>query len=408
MKILSFTTLFPNKLQPAHGIFVANRLDRLARTGEAEIRVVAPVPWFPFSGAWTGTYGRYSQVPEADQHGRLKVLHPRYPVIPKVGMTMAPLLLALSQRPVLARLIEQGYDFDLIDAHYFYPDGVAAALLGKWFNKPVVITGRGTDLNLIPQYRAPRWQIQWAARQAAGMITVCQALKNSLIDLGVASDRVSVLRNGVDLELFRPLTDNREREATRFRVGMKGTALVSVGQLIERKGNHLIIEAMKGLPEETNLYLVGDGPDRAALQALARRCGVQQRVHFVGAVPHEKLRYFYASADVMVLASSREGWANVLLEAMACGTPVAATRIWGTPEVVTTPAAGVLMKERSVEGVRDGIQTLLSQMPDRAETRRHAEQFSWDDTTIGQLRLFRRILRGAPVTAAPRYKAVNY
>jgi len=391
MKILSFTTLFPNAAQPAHGVFVANRLRRLVDTGEVEVRVVAPVPWFPFDAKWAGSYGRYAKVPATAQVHGMPVAHPRYPVIPKVGMTIAPLLLALSQLPVLRRIIAEGYDFDILDAHYFYPDGVAATLLGKWLGKPVVITGRGTDLNLIPAYALPRKQIQWAAKEAAAMITVCAALKTSLVDLGVASERVSVLRNGVDLDLFRPFDNEAERAAARAQFGMEGFALVSVGQLIERKGNHFTVAALKDLPGVT-LYLAGDGPDRAKLLKLAAENGVADRLKLLGLVPHDQLPRLYGAADASVLSSSREGWANVLLESMACGTPVVATRIWGTPEVVTTPAAGVLMPERSAEGVVAGVRALRTDMPDRAATRIHAEQFSWDDTTQGQLRLFRGIL----------------
>lgn len=391
MKILSFTTLFPNTAQPAHGVFVANRLRRLVETGEAEVRVVAPVPWFPSAGKWAGQYGRYANVPRTAQVHGMPVMHPRYPVIPKVGMTIAPLLLALSQLPVLKRIIAEGYDFDILDAHYFYPDGVAATLLGKWLGKPVVITGRGTDLNLIPAYALPRRQIQWAAKEAAAMITVCAALKTSLVDLGVASERVSVLRNGVDLDLFRPFDSAADRAAARVQFGMEGFALVSVGQLIERKGNHFTVAALKDLPGVT-LYLAGDGPDRAKLLKLAADHGVADRLKLLGLVPHDQLPRLYGAADASVLASSREGWANVLLESMACGTPVVATRIWGTPEVVTTADAGVLMPERSAEGVGVGVRALMANMPDRTATRAHAEQFSWDDTTQGQLKLFRGIL----------------
>jgi teichuronic acid biosynthesis glycosyltransferase TuaC len=128
---------------------------------------------------------------------------------------------------------------------------------------------------------------------------------------------------------------------------------------------------------------------------LAAACGVSERVHFLGLVPHEELPRLYGAADALVLASSREGWANVLLEAMACGTPVVATRIWGTPEVVNDPAAGVLMPERSAAGVIRGVEALVRNFPDRAATRAHAEKFSWEDTTQGQLRLFRSILHQA-------------
>lgn len=400
MKILSFTTLFPNAAQPIHGVFVENRLRQLAATGAAEVRVVAPVPWFPFTGAWAGSYGKYARAPQREMRHGLDVQHPRYLVIPKVGVSVAPTLLAWAMRPVIARIIRDGYDFDVLDAHYFYPDGVAAAILGKWFNKPVVITGRGTDLNYLPKFPVPRRQIQWAASQAAGMITVCQALKDSLVELGVPQHRVTVLRNGVDLQLFRPFRDELERAGARRKFGMEqGTALVSVGQVIERKGHHLIIEALPHLPGVT-LFIAGDGPDRAKLQSLAAELGVADRVRLPGVVPHADLPSLYAAADISILASSREGWANVLLESMACGTPVVASRIWGTPEVVADPVAGVLMPERSAQGVTAGVKTLLAEMPDRLATRRYAERFSWDATTIGQLRLFQGITGEAPRMAA--------
>ncbi|MHB1205860.1 MAG: glycosyltransferase, partial [Rhodospirillaceae bacterium] len=282
MKLLSFTTLYPNAAQPIHGVFVENRLRRLAAAG-VEIKVVAPVPWFPFKGAWAGRYARFARVPHAEVRHGLTVLHPRYPALPKVGMTIAPLLLALALRPIIAKVIADGYDFDLIDAHYFYPDGVAAALLARWFGRPLTITGRGTDLNFIPQYAGPRRQIQWAAGQAAHMITVCQALKDSLIGLGVDEGRVTVLRNGVELDLFKPL-DGAGRDAARACLGMQGIALVSVGQLIERKGHHLIVEALPDLPG-VHLYIAGDGPELMNLRALAERLKIGQRVHLLGALP---------------------------------------------------------------------------------------------------------------------------
>lgn len=388
MRILSFTTLYPNALQPIHGVFVENRLRKLAASGNVELRVVAPVPWFPIDAAWAGSYAKYARVPRRETRHGLEVEHPRYPLIPKIGMTIAPTLLALAMRSTIARIIHEGYDFDVLDAHYFYPDGVAACMLGRWFNKPVVITGRGTDISQIPDFALPRRQILWATEQAAGMITVCAALKDSLVELGVAENRVTVLRNGVDLEAFR-LPPETARNAARAKYGLSGFALASVGHLIERKGHHLIIEALRDLPGVT-LTIAGDGPERRNLETLAKSLGVADRVRLLGVIPHGDLPELYGAVDALVLASSREGWANVLLEAMACGTPVVASRIWGTPEVVAEPAAGVLM-ERSSAGVVDGVNALRRALPERAATRRYAERFSWDSTTEGQLTLFNHI-----------------
>jgi glycosyltransferase involved in cell wall biosynthesis len=287
-------------------------------------------------------------------------------------------------------LRRQGADWDLVDAHYYYPDGVAAALLARQLGKPLTVTARGTDLNLVPRFRLPRAMIRWAARQADASITVCEALKEALVRLGIAAPRIHVLRNGVDLGLFRPM----DRAHLRRELALTGPVLLSVGHLIERKGHHLVLEALAQLPGVT-LLIVGDGPERRRLTSLAEELGMKSRVRFLGAVPHERLPELYNVADVLVLASSREGWANVLLEAMACGTPVAATRIWGTPEVVTEKAAGLLLEQRSAAAIVEGVRELLGSPPDRSATRAYAERFSWDATTEGQIRLFREIVGSA-------------
>lgn len=390
LRILTFSTLFPNAGQPVNGIFVENRLRHLLGSGEIEARVVAPIPWFPSPHPAFGAWSRFAVAPSAEERHGISILHPRYPVIPRIGMAMAPALLYAATRRLVKHLAET-WQFDLIDAHYFYPDGVAAALIARALKKPLVITARGTDINLIPEYTLPRRQILWAAGRASGLATVCGALKERLVELGLPADKVRVLRNGVDLAAFRP----RDRDAARRALGVKGKVLLSVGLLIERKGHHLIIDAMSRLPDFV-LLIAGGGPDRHRLEARAREAGVSERVRFLGELPHSELPAVYAAADALVLASSREGWANVLLEAMACGTPVVASDVWGTKEAVDAPAAGVLMRERSADGVVEGIHRLFAALPDRDATRRHAELFSWEATTRGQIELFRTICGVAP------------
>ncbi|GAB3370229.1 glycosyltransferase family 4 protein [Massilia agri] len=381
MKILTFSTLFPNTEKPGHGIFVETRLRHLVASGQVESRVVAPIGWFPSKHPRFGDYARLARVPKSEVRHGLQVEHPRYPVLPKIGMNVAPLLLAQAAKPAIARILDEGYDFDLIDAHYFYPDGVAAAMLARYFNKPLVITARGSDITLLPQYALPRRMITWAANRADGVITVCHALRDEVVALGVPQERVTSLRNGVDLQLFRPI----ERTANPL------FTLLTVGHLVPVKAQELIIAALPLLPD-VRLVVAGDGPNRGMLEALARELGVEARVQFLGAVPQAQLRGHYGNADALVLASSREGWANVLLESMACGTPVVASRVYGTPEVVAAPEAGVLMDERTPQGVADAVDRLRAAYPDRAATRRYAERFSWDDTTAGQIALFQDIL----------------
>ncbi len=383
MRTLTYTSLYPNCIMPSRGVFVENRLRHLIDYTGIETRVVAPVPWFPFSKYSGAEYRQFGDVPLNEIRHNIPIMHPRYTHIPKIGMTLQPLSMALASLPILKNILREGYDFDLIDAHYFYPDGVAASLLGKWLGKPVVITARGTDLNLIPKYRIPKRLIKYAADRANGVITVCQALKNVLTEMGIEDEKITVLRNGVDLEIFRPPDDRME---LRKKLGIDGTAILSVGYLIERKGHHIIIDALKYL-QDVRLFIAGDGAEKEKLQKQVIENGLQQKVTFLGNVPHDMLRQYYGAADLLVLASSREGWANVLLESMACGTPVVATNIWGTPEVVACREAGVLV-ERNPEAIASGINKILTQYPDRKLTRKYAEKFSWDETSEGQWKVF--------------------
>ncbi len=391
LKVLTFSTLFPSSVRPSHGIFVETRLRELMKSGEVESRVVAPVPWFPSTSPRWGDYARFAATPAREQRNGLDVLHPRYLLLPKVGMTLAPLTLALGARGTVQKLIDEGFDFDLIDAHYYYPDGVAAALLSKWFNKPLTITARGTDLNLIPQYALPKRMIEWAAERASGSIGVCAALMDVLRGWGHDPAKLNTLRNGVDLERFRPLP----QADMRAELGVSGEPLLlSVGHLIERKGHHIAIEALAELAKQrpgARLVVIGEGEERAALTALAARLGVADKVRLTGSLPNTELLKWYSAADVLLLCSSREGWANVLLESMACGTPVAATDIWGTPEVVAAPEAGGLVSERTGSAFAAAIGALLAKGIDRAATRRYAESFSWQATTDGQIALFKSI-----------------
>lgn len=393
IRTLLFSSLYPSSARPIHGIFVETRLRELLKTGAVETKVVAPVPWFPLKGDRWGDYARMARTPARETRNGIDVFHPRFSLIPKVGMTVAPWLLALASVRPIQRLIDEGFDFDVIDAHYYYPDGVAAAWLAKHFNKPLAITARGTDLNLIPQYALPRKMIHWAAQRADASIGVCAALMDVLREWGIDERRLNVFRNGVDLQRFHPVPPAQARATLKIE---GGPVLLSVGHLIERKGHHLVVDAMPQVLKQhpqARLFVIGEGEERPRLEAQIRELGLQDRVTLTGALPNEQLATWYSAADALVLASSREGWANVLLESMACGTPVVATRIWGTPEVVADERVGRLVKERSGAAFAEAMAALVASRPDRAAVRRYAEGFSWDETSQRQLDLFRRIAR---------------
>lgn len=389
IRVLLFSSLYPSSVRPIHGIFVETRLRELLKSGEVDAKVIAPVPWFPLRSERFGEYHLYATTPRHEERNNVEVFHPRYFLPPKVGMNVAPFTMALGALSTAKRLIREGFDFDLIDAHYYYPDGVAAGLLAKWLGKPFVVTARGTDLNLIPQYAFPRKLILETAAKASASIGVCQALMDTLSELGANPAKLHAMRNGVDLVKFVP----EPRKIARIRLGLPldKKLILSVGHLIERKGHHIAIEALTLLPTDVQLLIAGGGPEQTSLQDQAKKLGVSDRVRFLGVVPQNDLKWLYSAADALTLCSSREGWANVLLESMACGTPVIATNIWGTPEVVSRLEAGVLMKDRTADGLADAWASLMSAYPLRGSTRSYAELFSWDETVQSLVALMSQI-----------------
>lgn len=382
MRLVTFSSLYPNPAQPHHGVFVENRLRHLLAGGEAQATVVAPVPWCP------GRAPSRAAVPaEALRHG-IRILHPRFLALPGVGLLTNPAAMARAGMAAIARLRAAGSEFDLLDAHYLFPDGVAAVRIARALGKPVVLTARGSDTSQLARLPFAGAMIRRALAEADGIIAVSAGLKEGLVALGVPAERVTVLRNGVDTALFRPPAD---RAALRRELGFDGPTILSVGLLIPRKRHHLTIEALRDLPDH-RLVILGEGPERRALEALAGRLGVADRVRMPGARPHEDLPRWYGAADVMVLASEREGWANVLLESMACGTPVVATPAWGAREAVCAPAAGRVVAEASPAAIAAAVRSLAAPPAAREATRAHAEAFGWEETTQGQLALFRHIL----------------
>lgn len=391
LRILTLTGLFPNSVQPRHGVFVAERLRQLVATGAVTASVIAPVPWFPFRHTRFGRYAEYARVPAREHVAGFDVRHPRWPAIPKVGGPLAPFLLAAALAPSVRRACRGPEAAQVIDSHFLYPDGVAAWLLGRWLGIPVVLTARGSDVNLHAREAAAGALIRRAVAGARRVITVSDALRDALLATGADPERIVTLRNGVDLTRFHPL----DRAPARARLGLEGPVVLAVGNLLPLKGHDLAIEAVAGIPG-ARLVIVGEGPERERLAAHADRAGLGARVRLTGNLSQPQLLEFYSAADVLLMASSREGMPNVVLEALACGLPVVATAVGGIPEVLAVPAAGRLVQERTAAALRAALLEVLEHPPDRARIRALAADLGWDATVAGVL----AVLRNAAGVAA--------
>jgi teichuronic acid biosynthesis glycosyltransferase TuaC len=375
------TTLFPNASQPRHGIFVANRLRRLCDTGRVDATVVAAVPWFP------GVYRDRAAIPKMESIAGFNVRHPRYLNIPGVGMRIQPDTLARALLGELRRGLN-GEQFDAIDAHYFYPDGVAAARVADALGLPLVISARGSDMNLIGDIPFARQRMLRSAKRAQALIAVSAALAQKMSALGMPIERIHVLRNGVDTEQFAPFPRSEAR--TRLGLREEGRLVLAVGNLVPEKGFDLVIRAVSALPD-LRLLIVGEGPLRNDLRLLANSVA-PGRVEFRGNMPQVELRYVYAAGDVLALASLREGWPNVVLEAIACGTPVVASAVGGVPEILRHDAPARLVMERSPAAWSNALCTMLDAALVPQHVRLYALQFGWDEIVAQQCALYENVV----------------
>jgi glycosyltransferase involved in cell wall biosynthesis len=300
------------------------------------------------------------------------------------------------------RRVRRRFDFDLIDAHFAFPDGFAAALLSWWFRRPFTITVRGT---LIPlsAFRLRSMAADWALRRAARVIAVAEPLAARVRRAAVPPDRIVVIPNGVDLERFAPI----DRRVVRQRLAIGGGMLVvSVGHLSVRKGFHHLIRAMaivrRRHPTACCAIVGGAGAEGDQHDELLRvivECGLEEAVRLRGPRPHAEIASWLGAADVVVLASDYEGCPNVVEEALACGRPVVATRV-GDVERMVPPGAGVLIDVPvTPQLLADAIDRALDRQWDASDIRASVETRTWHAVAVRVLAEWECASGRRPVTA---------
>lgn len=373
LRVLTLSTLFPDAARPNFGVFVERQTLGLAAHPDVELRVVAPIGLPPWPLSRHPRYAALAALPAQEAWKGVAVWRPRFPTLPGTGGRFHVGALTRRLVPLLTE-IRRNFPFDAIDAEFFFPDGPAAIALGRRFGVPVSIKARGADIHHWG-HGPTAGQVLAAGRAAHGLLAVSTAMRADMIALGLPGERIRVHHTGVDLARFSPV----DRGAAKAALGVAGPLIVSVGALIERKGHHIVVEAMAALPDAT-LLIAGEGPERRALERRIAALGLMDRVRLLGSVPHGDLPALVAAADVMALASASEGLANAWVEALACGTPVVITEAGGAREVVTEPAYGRIAA-RTAPGFAAAIGDLLAAPPPPAEVRRGAQRFTWEANT---------------------------
>jgi teichuronic acid biosynthesis glycosyltransferase TuaC len=370
LHVLTLSTLFPDMSRPNFGVFVERQTRQLASRPDVEVTVIAPVGLPPWPLSRLRRYAALAHLPERERWRDLTVHRPRFHIVPKFGGRMNVGAMTRAIMPLVKRLHAE-HPFDVIDASFFYPDGPVAARIARTLGIPLSIKARGADIHYWGRRKGTRRMIRKAAGAASGMLAVSGAMRRSMIDLGMDGERIAVHYTGVDLDRFQPM-DRTEAKAA---YGLSGPVVLSVGALIPRKGQALLIRALPALPGVT-LILAGQGPDRQGLADLAAELGVADRLGIMGSVAHEHLPPLLSAADVMALPSSSEGLANAWVEALACGTPVVTCDVGGARELLDRPEAGHIVA-RAPEAIAIAIRDLLDHPPDREKTRATALRFTW-------------------------------
>jgi len=391
--IAVFTSLFPHPGQPNAGLFIRERMFRVGK--HLPLVVVVPVPWFPFQKIlrrWRPHFRPDAPYREIQQG--FEVYYPRFLSIPGFFKFLDGFFMALGSLPILWQFKRRS-NLKIIDAHFAYPDGYAASLLGKWLRIPVIITLRGTEVRLIHS-SLYRYLINKALSRAARIFSVSDSLKKIAITIGIPERKVLVVGNGVDLDKFHQIGRIDARKD--LKIAEDTPVLISVGGLCERKGFHRVIECLPGLidiyPGLQFLIIGGasaEGDWTEKLKQLVIKLKLEKNVRFLGVLPPDRLKTPLSAADVFVLATRNEGWANVFLEAMACGLPVVTTDVGGNAEVVSHAALGQLVPFNDQQALGFAIENALKNDWDREKIIEYASQNSWDRKVAVLIEEFARI-----------------
>jgi len=396
MHVLSLSSVYPNPSEPGLGVFVRSRLQSMA--ARAEVKVIAPIPVLDYSHP-SNKVIRPREFARARQDGPVEVFHPRC-VFPPFG-TPLNVVFQFARLQPLVRRIRRSFPFDLIDAHFCYPEGCVAALLARAFGVPFTVTLRGSEL-VFDGYRFRRLAIRSVLARASAVIAVSDELRDYAIARGASAERTRTIPNGIDPDVFYP----RDRVAMRQRHGLplEKKLLLSAGELIEAKGHHLVVAALRSVVargHDAELLIAGatarGGPQfEPKLREIARQTGLDGRVRFLGWVGRETMAELLSAADLFCLASYTEGWPNVVNEALACGTPVVVTRVGGVSAMVPSSDFGTIVPQNDGAALAAAMIAGLKRDWDRKAISEWGRSRSWSRVASEVLETFERVLRTHP------------
>ncbi|MFA5143019.1 MAG: glycosyltransferase [Candidatus Omnitrophota bacterium] len=339
MNILIITNLFPSSAELGRGIFNKQQFVELSKL--CNLQVVAPLPWYC-----------KKRIPRQEAIAGIKVYHTRYFMIPKIGRSLYGIFFYISLLPKIKKIYKE-FKFDTILATWAYPDAFGSYLIAKALKKPVVVKVHGTDINAHTRYFLRRKMIAWALLNSNKVIAVSKALKERIVRMGIPSEKIVVIPNGVNNDLFKPMDQAECRKKLDLPADKK--IVLYAGNMIKAKGIDVLLDAFARISPDILLALVGDGPFEDTLRTKAKKLKIKERVIFAGRKAHDEIRYYMNACDIFCLPSRNEGCPNVLLEATSCGKYVVAAKVGGIPEIIESDKTGIMVEPGNSEELAKAI-----------------------------------------------------
>jgi glycosyltransferase involved in cell wall biosynthesis len=375
LNIVSVCRTLPTPADAAAGTFVANRLVAMSKL--ADVRVVQPVAYLP----GVRPLPDWARAPAHQTQGLRIEPEPMF-YVPGVLKHLDGMWLARSAGRKIRQLM-RAQRIDAIDAHFGYPDGVGCVRVAQELGIPAFVTIRGSETDFLRKPKIGE-QLVTALNTATGVISVSHSLRQLAMDHGVDGQRIRVIPNAVDRNVFKP----GSRDEARRRLGIDANArlIVSVGHLISGKRHHVLVRALRGLrarfPTAMLGIIGGAAYDRTYpeyLERIIKEEGVAAKVRMIGRVPQASVNDWLQAADLFALATEREGCCNAVLEALAAGRPVVTTPVGDNAHFVQPGTNGALAPVDDVAAFERAIGDTFERNWDAQAISRGLDVGGWDD-----------------------------
>jgi len=360
LKLLVISRIFPNNKMPQYGTFVRQEVSGLSKI--CKLKVVAPVPWFPSIPIQIDKIKKwqiFSEVMKYEKNNDVEIFHPRYLVTPKFGRTFYFLFYLIGIINTVKR-VHRVFSFDAILVFYGIPDGIAAVLLAKIMKKPVIVKMLGSDVNVDSKGFLINFIFKRILKHADLIVCVCEKLSREIVDRGNPEEKVITIEKSVNNDIFFP--KDKKIQRSRLKLPLDQKIILFVGNLLPIKGCIYLIKALAIINEKSvdfYLYIIGDGPEMVYLKNTAIELKIEQYVKFIGSRPHVEIPDWLNASDLLCLPSLDEGHPNIVLEALACGIPVVASRVGGIPEIIKSAEEGLLVAPKDSLSISNAILNII-------------------------------------------------